>query len=213
MIDRAYLAGLIDGEGCISIFRHKNDGCRDDHYSYRPLVQVAMVYKPLIKMLQAQYGGKYKETKPRDGVRRGYATWTLRGGNCIELLRNLEPLLIAKREEARHVIAFWDDKSVRLAGGAMKGIHGVEREALKAKREWYRLHLQALKKYEFGSSWDAGEVGGSPERVIPSQAETQVSGVCNEHEPAPKGEMCSELGRNVESAAETIAPRRLRSVG
>ena len=162
MLNIAYLAGLIDGEGCISIFRHKNDGCREDHYSYRPLVQVAMVYKPLIKMLHVQYGGQYADKKPGDETRRNYAQWSLRGGRCVDLLRQLEPLLICKKEEARHVIAFWDDKSVRLSGGNMKAIHGAEREALKAKREWYRLHLQALKKYNFGPLWDAGEVGGSP---------------------------------------------------
>lgn len=50
---------------------------------------------------------------------------------------------------------------------------------------------------------------GSTERgrTIPSQAAVQAVGVCNEQGPGPKGKVCSELGRNVESAAEMTAPR------
>ena len=213
MIDLRYLAGLIDGEGCITIFRHRTAECRDDHWSYRPLVQIGMTHKLLIRMLHAQFGGQYKEMKGRDSTRRSYAVWTYRGGKCIELLKKIKKFLVAKKDEADLIIQFWDDPQVHLAGGTMKGLHGDAREAVKAKREWYRLQLQAMKRIEFGSLWDAGEVGGSPDRIIPNQAGEQSPGVRNEHGPAPKGEMCSELGRDVESAAETIAPHRLKSVG
>lgn len=213
MISLEYLAGLIDGEGCITIFRHKTAKCREDHWSYRPLVQIGMTHKPLVKMLHAQLGGQYKEKKAKDEVRKAYAVWTYRGGKCIDLLKQLEPFLVAKKGEAQLVIQFWNDPQARLIGGTMKRLKGSEREAVKAKREWYRLQLKSMKQIEFGLMWDAGEVGENPERIIPSQAEAQASGVCREHEPAPKGKMCSELGRNAESAAETTAPYRLQSVG
>lgn len=38
--DRSYLAGLIDGEGCITILKTKSNHC--DSYSYPPIVQVRM---------------------------------------------------------------------------------------------------------------------------------------------------------------------------
>lgn len=213
MIDLRYLAGLIDGEGCVTIFRHRTVECREDHWTYRPLVQIGMIHKPLLYLICAEYGGKVHLKKAPDSTRRSSATWSLRGGRCIELMKQIEPFLIVKKAEAQLLIQYWNDPEARLRGGTMKGMHGAAREALKAKREWYRLQLQALKRIEFGFSWDAGEFGEYPERTTPSQAGEQSPGVCNEHGPAPKGEMCSELGRNVESAAETIAPLRLRSVG
>jgi DNA modification methylase len=38
--DRAYMAGLIDGEGCITILKTKSSHC--DSYSYPPIVQIRM---------------------------------------------------------------------------------------------------------------------------------------------------------------------------
>lgn len=209
MIDIRYLAGLIDGEGCITIFRHKGKGCRTDHWSYRPLVQIGMTHKPTLHAIHLQFGGQFKQKRGQDITRRSYAVWTLRGGNCIDLLREIAPYLITKKEEARLLITFWDDKDVRLPGGTMKRIKGTAREALKAKREWYRLKLQSLKRVEFSLSWNAGEVGEQREPPIPSQADAKASGVCNEHGPASKEKMCSDLHGNMQNAAETPASLRL----
>ena len=161
-IDIRYLAGLIDGEGCITIFRHKTLACRDDHWTYRPLVQIGMVYKPLIFMLCQQFNVPFKTMRPRDESRRSYAVWTVRGQKCIDLLIEIEPFLIVKKEEAQFVLRYWNDPEVRLKGGTMKGVHGEAREALKAKREWYRLQLQAMKKTSFGPLWDGSELGENP---------------------------------------------------
>lgn len=207
----AYLAGLIDGEGCITIYRHKISECRDDHFAYRIVVQIGMVHKPLVKMLHKEFGGSYGEKKPRDLTRRPYAVWGVRGQRCIDLLHKCLPYLVAKKAEAEFAIKFWEDKFVHPHGGRMKGFSGPDREALKAKREWYRQTLKEMKKYSYGSFWDSGEVGGSPDRTIPNQAGEQSPGVRNEHGPDAKAKMCSELGGNVETAAEKSAGLRLVS--
>jgi hypothetical protein len=39
-----------------------------------------------------------------------------------------------------------------------------------------------------------------------AKQQLQAAGVCNEQVPGPKGKVCSDLHRNMESAAEMIAP-------
>lgn len=162
MITIPYLAGLIDGEGCITLFRYRKPECEDDILCYVAMLQVGMVHKPLIAELQSQFGGYIGHKKPKDAKRRAYSVWNVKGERCINLLKEIEPFLIAKKDEANLLIQYWSDKDARLSGGTMKGLKGEARESVKLKREWYRIRLQELKRYSFGPFWDGGEFGEQP---------------------------------------------------
>lgn len=204
-MDLRYVAGLVDGEGCITLIRQKANGGAS--LGYRPILQVALVYKPVVVMLQTAFGGYVKHYVRKNPKHRNYAMWKLYGRQAVDLVRELEPFLIIKKKEAQLLIAFWDDRQVHVIGGAKKKLNAEARAAIESKREWYRLSLQALKKYEFGSSWDVGEFGENPERATPSQAENDLfSGVCNEQVPTAKAKICSELHGNMQSVAEMTTP-------
>lgn len=162
MLDLGYIAGIIDGEGCITLFRFRKNNHLQDNWFYYPLVQVGMTHKGLVRMLWSKLGGLYKEVTPKDGVRRPYAVWSLKGQACIDLLASIEKYLIVKHDEAMLIRQFWADPTVRLLlqGKTAKGLKGGERLAFQARKEWYWLECKRLKTVS--SSWNVGEFGEQP---------------------------------------------------
>jgi hypothetical protein len=85
-----YLAGLVDGEGCIRL--HPSN--KGKYRKYYPRLQVTNTYKPILDMLVDQYGGAvHSDTKSRK------ENWKAR-----ELLNQLLPYLIIKKEKAIEVL-------------------------------------------------------------------------------------------------------------
>lgn len=92
----AYVAGLIDGEGCIAIFESKNR-------TYYHSVTVGMTSKalPILDQLKQKYGGTM--TKTREATERWDAAhaWAVFGDEATSVLREIQPHLVLKEEQAR----------------------------------------------------------------------------------------------------------------
>ncbi|AFU86543.1 HNH endonuclease [Caulobacter phage CcrRogue] len=136
-VDRAYLAGLIDGEGCISVSRtHSNasaKGCRRG-YAYRSSVSVAMTNKEVLLWASETTGfGKIcpKKTKPHH---RPAWTWTVWSKQAAELLKALQPYLRIKAEQAKALIEF--QQAMRQPGS--KGLSDEEWENRERSYEAFR---------------------------------------------------------------------------
>lgn len=90
----AYVAGLIDGEGCLYIVRRKK--------WFYPRLDLAMADKalPLLQKLHHQFGGSLnlhrKATERWDGAHR----WALMGQPLRELLTNCLPFFQVKKRQA-----------------------------------------------------------------------------------------------------------------
>jgi hypothetical protein len=96
MITLQYLAGLVDGEGCIWFTRDKP----------APKVNIGMDISAsiLIEAIHAEYGG----TLCRSTRKQGHITITVQWGSLSDVekfLIKIEPYLILKREQAR--LALW----------------------------------------------------------------------------------------------------------
>jgi hypothetical protein len=95
--DLAYIAGIIDGEGCITSKLHcsKNGLKRYDIH-----VGVDMAKIEPLQFIQAVFGG---EIHPRRPSKRGKKEhWVLRytGGKAAEVIEALLPYLLLKRPQA-----------------------------------------------------------------------------------------------------------------
>lgn len=92
----AYVAGLIDGEGCIAIYESKG---RTFYHS----VTVGMTAKalPILEQLKEKYGGKV--TKTRDATERWDEAWAWAafGDEASAVLTEIQPHLVLKEEQAR----------------------------------------------------------------------------------------------------------------
>lgn len=126
-IERAYLAGLIDGEGSIMLVgRNRANG---------PMlrVNVSNTDRRLLDWLAERFGGTVRvmwrsqqEVRPNERV---CYSWQRDCRQCREVLEAALPYLISKREQARVAIAFSStQKNVGRAGHPPEVV--IERERL-----------------------------------------------------------------------------------
>lgn len=96
--DAAYIAGFLDGEGCISIYRRKN--------SYAAKVSFTNTYLPVIEHIGTLIGaGSYKSKSRASSVRHKVAyDMVVNSDFAANLLKQLLPYLIIKKEQARLAI-------------------------------------------------------------------------------------------------------------
>ena len=91
-----YLAGIIDGEGCVRpIFRSNS---KKTKFWYHPRCTVHNTSEDLIDWLIKNFGGK-KTICKRDETRKISYLWNLRYAEMQEILPQLCPYLIVKKEE------------------------------------------------------------------------------------------------------------------
>ena len=104
--DLAYLAGIIDGEGSVSIH---STLARRKFQVYVAQVIVVNSHVPLIDWLHSTFGGivnvKSVSKKGFIGKRRCY-TWTIIGYNLDRLLPLVSPYMIVKKQQVDSVIEF-----------------------------------------------------------------------------------------------------------
>ena len=107
-LDIRYVAGLMDGEGCIAI-RRRDDRPkpRNQRVSYALVVQISMTHERVIHELHQSMGGAMSEIKwhRRMNNRPAYQ-WRLYSNACAEFLEKCLPYLIVKREETLLAISF-----------------------------------------------------------------------------------------------------------
>lgn len=104
-IDLAYLAGIIDGEGTVSIYKgHNTNKYGEDKVYYSIRIYVSGTDARLITWLQDTFGGKVTSRTRKNDKWRDEYKWTLAGVDAVMLLRDVEPLLLLKREQAKIIL-------------------------------------------------------------------------------------------------------------
>ena len=158
MIDIRYMAGLFDGEGCICLVKQKVIGLKYPNYSIRCVV--SMCHKPIIKMIQAQFGGLYSERKGTDKQRNSFSLmWT--NNRAKPFIESLLPHLILKREEAEVALDYLN--RLRHPGTSFwRKANQEQIDHLLAERELVRTKLALLKRVNYSVKWDADEFGEKP---------------------------------------------------
>ena len=125
-IDLAYAAGIIDGEGCIGIWRDATR-TRRRGYCITLRVKVDMVDFVVPTWLKTKFGGSLRLSHKK-GNRRDQYSWLLTARQARDFLGLVLPYLKTKRTHAEVAIEFQNLK-VKLAGGR----DSLGRFALKSK--------------------------------------------------------------------------------
>jgi hypothetical protein len=99
----AYLAGLIDGEGCVSIINTTSVDRPGLHYQLR--LMISMTHQPTIEFLAKEFGGRVNAVQQNKKWKTRYA-WIVCSMNAKKLLTRTQPYLICKQEQARLGIMF-----------------------------------------------------------------------------------------------------------
>lgn len=100
----AYFAGFVDGEGCISIVKHKPQPGRPNYYFYLAVRVVNTDRRP-IELLQNTFGGWIKVVNGTGSWKTRYE-WVAECGTATKTLELLLPYLLVKREQAKVGLKF-----------------------------------------------------------------------------------------------------------
>lgn len=112
-LEIAYLAGIIDGEGCIFIHRR-----RDRTSGFEPGLTITNTNPVLIDWLVSNLGGSVTIYK-RDGLKDRY-TWSMHGRKAVELASIVLPYLKIKSQQASILKSFW---RIHESWGVTSGTH------------------------------------------------------------------------------------------
>ena len=107
-IDFAYLAGLLDGEGSIVIYKRPlRRG--DITPRYEVTISLGITDRRIVYWLKDCFGGSAFEIKAVQGNRRRIWGWRLHGRACSDLLKRIVPYLKIKGLQAAIAIHFQDN--------------------------------------------------------------------------------------------------------
>ena len=133
-VDIAYIAGLFDGEGCISIAKcaPRYEGCSP---YYRLVVALVNTNEQAPRLLQSHFGGRvylYGDNKsPRQGgTARPCWHWRAGGPECVEFLRVVSPYLKLKANEARLALKFAEARASNKSRFHGEGLSSAEIAAM-----------------------------------------------------------------------------------
>ena len=94
----AYMAGLLDGEGCLRIDERKNRG-------RRITVSVSNTDMKMINWMKENFGGNiYEDNNAKYGWKACYQLQIRKTKDIYKLLKAVSPYLITKKEKAKELI-------------------------------------------------------------------------------------------------------------
>lgn len=106
-VDRAYFAGIMDGEGCVTIARAKKG-----KWSYYTLfLSMACTDPSLMIWIIEKFGGRVAPRTKCKTNRKDVWVWRVASREAEAVLRQIEPFMVVKRDQARLALAFRDSYS------------------------------------------------------------------------------------------------------
>lgn len=161
----AYAAGLIDGEGCITI-AHR------EMRSFSARIDVGMSAKGMacLKRLQDQFGGQIRKTRLKSDKWKEAHAWGLFGKATVPFLEAVLPHLVLKHSQAEYALAL--QRMIANLPAARKGAAEWSADAI-AEATCIRALVQELNRkgpeVEASDGWIARLVGGkwiTPQRDL-----------------------------------------------
>jgi hypothetical protein len=131
--DYAYLAGIIDGEGAITICRQTIRRKGRTSFAYGPELYISNTDLVMIKSLQRRFGGHIVKTKPRPDKlwKQGYLLF-FRRDEMLTLLPRVIPYLTTKRRKAMLLLEYMTSRTKHVkksgADGRFVGVPLTERQ-------------------------------------------------------------------------------------
>lgn len=98
-VDKAYLAGIVDGEGTVTLMKHHRNE------THTPYVSVANNNLKLLQWIKNKVGGNICSKKKRLPHHHDSYTWSARQDRAIRLLNEIKCFLIIKKPQADLITA------------------------------------------------------------------------------------------------------------
>jgi hypothetical protein len=138
-VDKAYIAGIVDGEGSIGLWRHhKNE-------THSPNVTIANNNLDLLKWIQLRVGGVIVSKKKRQIHHANSYAWSLRMDKAISFLNEIKVYLIVKKQQADLITTEYKKVTHR---------SGKYTSEMLAKKEELVAKIRKLNKRQVKSSYN-----------------------------------------------------------
>lgn len=150
-IDVAYMAGIVDGEGCFFLCKlpkRSGDGYATEHY--RGLLKIDNTDIRLLDWIDVTFSGtssaRCRSTSSRKFERTVF-TWTATGDRLLDLCEQILPYLVIKKEQCEIMIKFRNTYTTQLGSNKLSAEAITSRqECLESMRKLNsRWHLHPLK--------------------------------------------------------------------
>jgi len=149
--DLAYMAGIVDGEGCFYIGKvpkKAGDGYVSEHY--RGLLKIDNTNQRLINWIDNVFSGTASarcRTTSSKKFERDIFTWNSTGDRLLDICEQLLPYLVIKKEQCEIMIKFRKTYNASLGShvlpmGALESRQQCLEEIRKLNSRW---HLHPLK--------------------------------------------------------------------
>jgi hypothetical protein len=161
----AYAAGLIDGEGCITIAHREMTS-----FSVRIDVGMSAKGMPCLTKLRDSFGGKIRKTREKTEKWEEAYAWALFGKATVPFLQAVSPHLVLKAEQARYALSL--QSLIANLPLARKGVAAWTPEAREEAACIRALVMELNRKgpeMEGSTGWTARLVGGkwlTPQRDL-----------------------------------------------
>ena len=114
----AYIAGLIDSEGCVTLYGTGGQGTAHPMACFAPKLVIEMTSEDLVKWLHSTTGvGSVRRYVPKNLRARIRWRWAVKGREAVSLLRAVIPYLRLKREHAELLFQFAATRTVSCKRG------------------------------------------------------------------------------------------------
>jgi hypothetical protein len=108
-IEKGYLAGIVDGEGCFQI---------EKHGGYYGTVRLAVTNTSdtLMKWLKIRLGGYISKRPYTEENRKPVFIWEIRSKQCVDIVSAIYSFLVIKRIQAEILLAAYEDIQKKRSG-------------------------------------------------------------------------------------------------
>lgn len=130
--EKAYAAGIIDGEGCIGVYGSRYP---------RLVINVCSTSDLLLAQLRSQFGGHISALKRQKSHHKDRWNWSISSCRAADCIRTIQPYLFIKREEAAIALKFIDAQR----SGSGRGSPRSYSDDIRAHRLWCAQELKRLK--------------------------------------------------------------------
>ena len=134
--ERAYVAGLIDGEGCITVSQSKG------YYSARLDVGMAEPALTLLNQLHETFGGSLRQNRRETAKWAAAFRWTLMGKKAAAFFICIGPYLRLKQEQAR--LAAMAQKDRTKAASLKKQVSNLNQKGPRASTNWFARRVGGI---------------------------------------------------------------------
>lgn len=147
VVETAWLAGLIDGEGCITVNKQRPGSGGRVNVSYRLYLKITMCHEVTIRRILEITGvGAITTNIPKNPKRRQSWTWWASNRQAAMIIQEVRPFLVTKAHEA-DIALEWADAPLAPRGGPGGG-KPVPPVLLAAREDIYQ-RLRAAKRIDY----------------------------------------------------------------